>query len=67
MSPVLLTQDQFSGKWGQIYLIEPYKACQLYSPKNKSFPYSVSAMVKTLMDEIEQGMLPSRLRGQYYA
>ncbi|QCI11745.1 DUF3077 domain-containing protein [Pseudomonas putida] len=29
--------------------------------------YHISAMVKTLLDEIEQGMLPSRLRGQYYA
>ncbi len=29
--------------------------------------YHISAMVKALLDEIEQGMLPSRLRGQYYA
>ncbi len=29
--------------------------------------YHISTMVKTLLDEIEQGMLPSRLRGQYYA
>jgi len=29
--------------------------------------YHLSAMVKTLLDEIEHGMLPSRLRGQYYA
>ena len=29
--------------------------------------YHISAMVKTLVDEIEQGMLPSRLRGQFYS